>query len=336
MPRPGAVRRVTSSDVAKEVGLSRTTVGYVLNDVPHQKIPEATRKRVIEAAARLGYTPSAAARSLRSGRSDVVLCLLPDIPIGYTINALLASLAGALESNGLTLVVHPRARSTRPISDVWKAITPAAVLTLEEISAREAAAMRAAGIELTSVIWGGGAEQRRAVLTISDERIGRVQAQHLAARGHRRLGYALPVDPRVEMFSDPRLDGVRLSCADLGLDAPMVERVAVDPDSAVAAIRRWRDAPEPVTGICAYNDEIGIALINAAQREGLTVPGDLAVIGVDDIPLAGATNPGLTTVVLSPELPGIIADNIVAALAGRVSDRQPNSIAVQLIERDSV
>jgi len=336
MARAGAVRRVTSADVAKEVGLSRTTVGYVLNDVPHQKIPEATRKRVIEAAARLGYTPSAAARSLRSGRSDVVLCLLPDIPVGHSVNALLESLSAALEAHGLTLVIHPRARSGRPISDVWKAITPAAVLTWEEISPLEAAAMQAAGIELTSVIWGGGAAQRRAVLTISDERIGRLQAQHLAVHGHHRIGYALPVDPRLVMFSRPRLDGVRMSCSDLGLQDPVVERVSITSESAQAAVRSWCGAPEPVTGICAYNDETAIAIINAAQRDGLQVPGDLAVIGVDDIPLASVMNPSLTTVILAPELASVIADNVVQALAGRPSARQPDSIMVQLIERESV
>ena len=64
-------RRPTSSDVAREAGLSRATVGYVLNDVPHQSIPEPTRRRVLEAAAKLGYRPSAAARSLLSVTSSL-------------------------------------------------------------------------------------------------------------------------------------------------------------------------------------------------------------------------------------------------------------------------
>src|SRR5262245_43354550 len=78
----GSNRRVTSADVARSAQVSRATVSYVLNNTPHQKIPEATRVRVLEAANRLGYLPSAAARALASGRTNVVLCLLPDIPTG--------------------------------------------------------------------------------------------------------------------------------------------------------------------------------------------------------------------------------------------------------------
>ena len=77
MPR---ANRVTGRDVAERAGVSRATVSYVLNDTPRQTISAGTRDRVREAATQLGYSPSAAARTLRTGRSDVVLCLLPGMP----------------------------------------------------------------------------------------------------------------------------------------------------------------------------------------------------------------------------------------------------------------
>src|SRR5689334_1883909 len=141
-------RRVTSADVAREAGVSRATVSYVLNDVPHQKIAPATRQRILDAAARLGYAPSAAARALRSGRSDIVLCLLPDWPIGPTVGDLLQKLSSSLAAEGLTLLAHPRARDDRPVAELWKAVTPAAVIAFEPFEDHEQAAMRAAGIEL--------------------------------------------------------------------------------------------------------------------------------------------------------------------------------------------
>ena len=62
-PSPCPASSATSADVAREAGVSRATVSYVLNDVPHQKIPQSTRQRILDAAYRLGYAPSAAARA---------------------------------------------------------------------------------------------------------------------------------------------------------------------------------------------------------------------------------------------------------------------------------
>ena len=69
--------RITAEDVARKAGVSRATVSYVLNNHPHQTIPEATRQKVLEAAAELDYTPLASARILSRGRSDVVVMLIP-------------------------------------------------------------------------------------------------------------------------------------------------------------------------------------------------------------------------------------------------------------------
>src|SRR3954449_3693311 len=122
-PMPdGSTRRVTSADVARLAGVSRATVSYVLNDTPRQSISADTRTRVLDAAAQLGYAPSAAARALRSGRSDIVLCLLPDWPIGPTVGLFLEHLSAALAAEGLTFVAHPRARVSRPVREVWRSI----------------------------------------------------------------------------------------------------------------------------------------------------------------------------------------------------------------------
>jgi DNA-binding LacI/PurR family transcriptional regulator len=69
---PEHERRSTSADVARVAGVARSTVSYVLNNHPHQKISEATRQRVLAAAEQLGYRPSAAARALRERPSRVV------------------------------------------------------------------------------------------------------------------------------------------------------------------------------------------------------------------------------------------------------------------------
>jgi DNA-binding LacI/PurR family transcriptional regulator len=309
-------------------------VSYVLNDTPHQVIPEHTRKRVRDAAAELGYSPSVAARALITGRSDVVLLLLPDWPIGPSVGHLLESLSDALGHHGLTFVAHPHAAG-RPVADVWKAITPAAVLTFEQLDDAEAKRLQAAGIELTVALFGDGRRSTRA-LDVPEQRTGRLQAEHLASTGHRSLGYAWPDDPRVESFARPRLDGVRHACADLGLNEPLVLTAPLTPDGISKMIRTMRATTPPVTGICAYNDEIALAVLAAARGHGLDVPRDLAVIGVDDIPSAAVARPTLTTVRADMTvLADFIADSIVRKLQGRPAPRRPGSDIHLVIRRES-
>ncbi|MBO9553399.1 MAG: LacI family DNA-binding transcriptional regulator [Cellulomonas sp.] len=328
----GHPRRVTSADVAREAGVSRTTVSYVLNETPHQKIPDATRQRVLHAVERLGYAPSATARALQSGRSDVVLCLLPDWPIGPAMGQLLETLSTSLAAEGLTLYAHPRAAG-RPVSEVWRSLGPAAVVLWDELDDREVAAMRAAGIAVTVALLSPTGAHKGELL-VPQQRIGRVQTEHLAATGHRRLGYAYPDDPRVTGFAEPRLDGVRTACADLRLDVPVVQTVAMTVEAAVEAVRSWADAG--VTGVCAYNDDVALAVLAGARAAGVTVPGDLAVIGVDDIPAAPFASPPLTTVDSDQ---GAIAQYIAALVTRQLSGKplppRPGSDVIHLVRRAS-
>jgi DNA-binding LacI/PurR family transcriptional regulator len=329
----GQTRRVTSADVARAAGVSRATVSYVLNDTPHQTISAATRGRVLDAAARLGYAPSAAARTLRTGRSDVVLCLLPDWPIGQEVGALLGNLSSALARSGLTFVAHPGSREDRPIAEIWKALTPAAVLAFADFSDDEIDAMRAAGVALVVALL-GRIRQRRRELEVPQQRVGRLQAEHLAARGHVRLGYAYPDDDRVRLFADPRLDGARSACAAAGLPEPVVGTVPLDPRAAADAVRRWRGSG--VTAVCAYNDEVALAVLAGLRAHGLAAPAGLAVIGVDDIPAARLATPALTTVTTDQvAVAAHLSATIVAAINGRPEPRVPALDLVRLVERES-
>jgi DNA-binding LacI/PurR family transcriptional regulator len=305
----------------------------VLNNTPHQVIPEATRQRVLAAADELGYSPSPAARALAGGRSNVVLALLPEWPIEPAVGRLLADLSTTLADRGFTFVAHPYS-AVRPLSEIWKAITPAAVVTFEELDQTEAQKLTAAGVELTVALIGG----RRGphALDIPEQQAGLLQAKRLAVAGHRHLGYAWPDDARVTAFAKARLEGVRQACADLGLPEPHVLTVPLNPYGAADAVRAWREAEPTVTGICAYNDDVAFAVIAGARHQGCDIPRDLAVIGVDNIPVAAVASPPLTTV--DPDLQAIsqyIADTIVSKLSGRPSPRRPRSDTHFVIDRDS-
>src|SRR6476646_2362150 len=233
-------RRVTSTDVARAVGLSRTTVSYVLNDTPNQKIPESTRRRVLDAATSLGYAPSAAARALRSGRSDVVLCLLPDWPIGVVLGRLIESMSSELARAGLTMLTHPSAVED-PVSHVLLAVTPAAVLSFEPFASDQQALLRAAAIPVALVL-ADRRNRNRGLRGLDQRQVGRLQVEHLMAAGHRTLGYALSDDPRLGDFTGPRLDGVRKGCAEFGLAEPITRIVALDAAQAATAVAAWMSA----------------------------------------------------------------------------------------------
>ena len=141
------IRRATAADVARAVGVSRATVGYVLNDTPGQTISAATRERVLETARALGYRPRAAARTLASGRSHLVLLVLPDWPQDYSVRRYIQEAGLVLDEAGYTLVTwtpHATGR-TRPL---WQLLEPDVVFGFLPFSDAEVAAMRAHGIRV--------------------------------------------------------------------------------------------------------------------------------------------------------------------------------------------
>ena len=279
---------VTSADVARAAGVSRTTVSYVLNDTPGASVSEATREHVRATASRLGYAPSAAARTLRRGRSDLVVCVLPDWPTGPVVDSLLDHLTDVLAERGLFVLVHHH-RDSRALAELWRAVTPRAVVGLAPFLPADVRAMEQAGIAVVGSVESadGGAFDR------SQHDLAVLQVDHLTARGHRWVAFATTTDGRLRRFGDARFAGVRDACAARGLPEPRQAAVRTD-EPAGAAVRSWHASG--VTAVAAYNDEVALALLAGARDAGLAVPDDIAVIGVDDAPAARVTTPPLTTV----------------------------------------
>ena len=326
-------KAVTAKDVARAAGVSQATVSYVINDTPTQSISADTRARVLAAVAELGYTPSAAARALRRGTSDVVLLLLPDVPFGPVVAHVIEQLTDDLEPAGLTTVTR-RMRAGSPVAALWREIRPVAVVVGGGLNDRDEHEMRAAGIHVLSTMLSTSVGHVGA--DVPQTLVGRLQVEHLAATGHRRIGYAAPDVARVSDFYRLRLDGVRSACLDLGLDDPVVLPVHLDATEAEGAVRTWLGLPEPVTGVCAYNDETAFAVLAGLHRAGLSAPGDLAVIGVDNIPLAGLASPPLTTVDQNIDaVAGYLAAEIVHLVQAGPAPRPLSADNVRLVIRES-
>ncbi|TMR94141.1 LacI family DNA-binding transcriptional regulator [Nonomuraea basaltis] len=324
MTRPA--KRTTIVDVARAAGVSGATVSFVLNDTPGQSIPEETRHRVLEAVRQLGYRPRGSARALAAGRSDVVLLSIPHLSIGPGITRFVEQFATSLAHAGLTLVTHLAGASGRSLPDVCAAIDASVVASLDPLDDETSQALQAAGADIVFTT------EVEAHATM--QHMGRLQAEHLIALGHRRLGYAMPEHPLLRKIADDRLLGVADACAQAGIDSPLALDTKLDTAAMARAARRWRR--ESVTAVCAYNDEVAIAVLAGMRRAKLAAPGDLAVIGADDIPLAQVADPPLSTIAFDLEKVGrSLAEAVVASLSGRKPRLPPTSLSPHIIHRAS-
>ncbi|WP_433524710.1 LacI family DNA-binding transcriptional regulator [Nocardia pseudovaccinii] len=283
-------RRVTAADVARAAGISRATVGYVLNNTPGQTISEDTRRRVLAESARLGYRPHRAAQDLRRGSSKVILFVLPEWPMETMMGQHLDQAALDLDEAGYSLVTWARqpGRRTRPL---WELLVPDVVMGLAMFDDDELASMRASGI--TKIIPDPANPQPLrdwpAIATGA-----KLQVEHLWERGHRRLGCAVPTDPRLARMIDARVDVARLAAARLGVETLDVRAVDYLDGSATEVVDQWRRAG--ITGVAGFNDETAAAVVSAAVRAGVPVPEELAVIGHDDTPLATMFVPSISSI----------------------------------------
>jgi len=289
---------VTANQVARLSGVSQATVSYVLNNSTTQKISEETRARVLRAVEELGYTPHEAARTLASGRSSIVLFVTPAFPAGFVVAQLFDLLSELLAEQGRTLLNH-RASPAVPLADVVAALAPYAVISMLPLSEDEQSTFRAQGTRVEVIGFTEPEDAVGAEVVQPQRRIARLQAEHLIDRGHTRIGYALPDDDDSALFSTPRLQAVREVCAAAGLPEPLAQVVPLDPGGAARAVDAWIAAG--VTAICAFNDEVAIAVLGGARECAIAVPQQLAVVGVDDIPLAALVSPPLTSVRIAVE-----------------------------------
>ncbi|MER5261799.1 LacI family DNA-binding transcriptional regulator [Actinosynnema sp. NPDC002837] len=288
--RAGVGKRVTAADVARSLGLSRATVGFVLNGTTGQRISEATRDRVLAEAARLGYRPHKAAQALRRGSSRLVLLVIPDWPVDFSVSKCVEEASHTLEEAGYSLVTqtHHPVGTARPL---WELLDPEVVVGFAPFTPEEVAAMQGCGI--TKII--PGPEPRPSPpdpLGLDDG--PRLQVEHLHTRGHQRLGFAATTDARVSGLVASRLGAAREAAASLGLPPLVVRPVDGAPDAAGQAVQDWLHAN--VTGVVAYNDDSAAMVIGAALRGGLGVPADLAVIGHDDNPYTALFVPSISSI----------------------------------------
>ncbi|MFG2140589.1 LacI family DNA-binding transcriptional regulator [Streptomyces sp. NPDC048650] len=315
----------TSAAVARRAGVSRATVSYVLNGQAAGRVGARTQAKVRAAAEELGYVPHAAARSLRAGRGSIVLLAAPADAVpafGPLFSSFLAGFQSALHALGYTGVLHG-APAARPLEAVraWAELRPAAVMTLHgpPLDADAVALLRRSGT--AAVLTHGPPGTPGAHTLLLDQHEAGVRAGgHLLGRGRRRIGVVRPAEPGLAPFAEPRLAGVRTAARDCpGAEVRPLD-LALTEESASRLAGRWPGLG--LDAVFAYNDEYAMLLVRALQDAGHTIgggPGDIAVVGADDLLLGRLLRPRLTTVRAE-----IIPPERVAGLVGRLI-REPGT-----------
>ncbi len=314
------MRRVTLKDVAEAAGVSATTVSFVVNGRAAH-IPESTRQRVEQAVADLGFVPSARGRALASGRSRVVVCVSPAGPAADVIEQFKRDLSHTLMTAGFTCVFLERPSDGDQFVQLWRHIDPACVVSWDALDSTELLPLERAGVPtVTGLITGGTSEDR----AVDQEAVGRAQVEHLADLGHQHIAYAMPVMTHEdESTARSRRAGAIQAAHDRGLAEVTVSTVAVDADQARGAVQAWTQATPRVTAVASYGDLQAVTILEASRRLGMAVPRDLAIIGVDDLPLGKLVFPTLSTVALDLHAAAALVAARILAVVEPTSDAVP-------------
>jgi LacI family transcriptional regulator len=327
-----AVRQVTIADVAAEAGVSVATVSKVIND--RYGVAEQTSANVRAVIERLGYTSSLVAQSMRSRRSNVFAILVSDIePFSAE---LLKGAARGVRGTGYDLVVFSDCGQRKDQAG-WEQRSLARVGALTDGAILVTPTSVDVTVSVPVVAVDHNVRSRTMATVDSDNLSGAIAAaEHLIGLGHCRIGF---------LAGRPDLESARLreqgyaralEAAGIAFDPGLVRIGGYQPETARDGARELLlHTPRP-TAIFAANDASAIETITVARSLGLHVPGDLSVVGFDNVPESALCEPPLTTVEQAIQQMGYEA---VQLLLGLVDDpsAEPAQVVLptRLVERSS-
>ncbi|MFI8327099.1 LacI family DNA-binding transcriptional regulator [Streptomyces sp. NPDC085529] len=329
-PEPRTGTRPTSRDVARTAGVSQATVSLVLGDKWRGRVSERTADTVRAAARELGYRPNLAARNLRLGRTRTALLVVPALTNEFFAHVYTGAAAVAAD-HGFGVVLYPSPDGLGPARDPFASAQAALDGVLASSMATDALdAFRGSDLPLVMLDSDPAGPGAAAHVNLDVAEGMRLVTAHLLALGHRsflHLASAAPswtFDVRAATLAEA-LRGSEVRT----VRSPLT--VAAARETAAAALAA--PGPRPTAVICD-DDILAAGVCKAARRLGLRVPEDLSVTGFDDMALATAVEPELTTVRLPAQEFGRRGmEALLAALAGEPA--RADVLPVELVPRGS-
>jgi LacI family transcriptional regulator len=306
--------RTTITDVAAEARVHPSTVSRVLNGHAASTIRPETRQRIVLAADRLGYRPSALARNLRLQRSLTLGMLVPDITNPF-FSSIIKGAEDAARERGYNLILcnsedEPEREATY-LHVLRQGLVDGLLIASSQMADGTIEGLREDGFPF--VLLNRAAHGKDDLAVVVDNHAAAAEVvTYLAALGHRRIGHI--AGPQKTTTGLERRDGYRDAVRRLGLaDEPglVVEAEAFTELGGHRALGEMLGGTARPSAIFAANDLIAIGMLQRLREMGLRVPQDVSIVGFNDIPLAGLLEPALTTVRVPQLQMGIIGTRLL-------------------------
>jgi DNA-binding LacI/PurR family transcriptional regulator len=290
--RQGA-QRPSMADVARLAGVSSQTVSRVSNG--QTNVDEATRARVIDAMQTLGYRPNGAARALKSGRFHTIGVIMTTLQTLGNIRTLDAIATEAALADYSVLLMPISDRTLRGVSGAYQRMSAqavdGAVIILEARFLDQAEFALPPGIPVVVIDSGAGPGY---TVVDTDQALGARQAtEHLLGLGHRQVWHI--AGPETSFSAAHRAESWEQTLREAGITPPPLLRGNWTAESGYRHGLTLGKRPD-VTAIFAANDEMALGAMRALHELGRRVPGDVSIVGFDDMEVSASFWPPLTTV----------------------------------------
>ncbi len=324
--------KVTIKDVAKEAGVSISTVSNALNDV--DVLNADTKERVLAAARKLKYIPNLNGKNLKARKSNTIGFYTPSLE-GAFYGMLVDSMYKTCEARGYELVIHVTKNIQRVLRSILGHNEDGVIVIYVDEENQIADCIEEYGItavylerELCS--------EKVASVTFDSYNAGRQAVKCLAVGESKRIGYIHGIlgtyddNERFRGFLDEVTTGCATFDADAELEGEFSDSVAYD-----VVTEYLKNTDNPVDAFFAANDTSAIGCVNAIIDAGLRVPEDIAVVGCDGIDAGRLIKPAITTIINPIKEEGMVAVDLLVDLIDGTTTGKIVKLPVRLEERDT-
>jgi DNA-binding LacI/PurR family transcriptional regulator len=326
---------VTLKAVAAHVGLSAGTVSAVLNDAPSAKhIPQETRERIIAAARKLDYRPNFFARSLRKRRTLTIGVIAHEIGDGYS-SSIIAGVENGARRRDYFFVTGVHRHDRELFENYSRLLIQRGAEGIITVDFNLAHSMLVPAVAIPGHVDNEGVTN----IVLDHRHAAELALKHLTELGHTKIAI-FRGDPK-SADSQCRWEGVRDVAKDMGLALDPELVIQIDSNDSTPNLgypygKQLLQTKRPFTALFAYNDISAIGAIRAFQEAGLRVPGDVSVVGFDDIPGAAFHYPSLTTIRQPLQRMGEIAVEIlIARIEGEKEWEREIAVQPEIVVRES-